>query len=102
LKRGNSDVYGGSLGRKRIIKSKRAARKVAVKKILRTHAEARFSDCLSLHPQQRIKFSEAIYVGTIVTGASVSRSKIQSGLPWNFKGVSGKAKNGRRYHCVGL
>lgn len=56
-------------------------------------------DCLNLHPQQRIKFSEAIHVGAIVTGASVSRSKIQNGLPWNFRGVPGKVKNGRRYHA---
>ena len=102
MKRGNSDVYGGSLGRERISRSTRVARKVVVKKILRTYSKACFPDCLSLYLQQKIKFSEAIHVGTIVTGASVSRGDIQNGLPWNFKGVSGKAENSRRYHCMRL
>lgn len=32
----------------------------------------------------------------------MSRSKLKNGLPWNFKGVVGKAKNCSGYHCVRL
>jgi len=36
------------------------------------------------------------------SGASVSRSELENGVPWNFKGVVGKAKNCSGYHCVRL